>query len=92
MTSLGSNLIGDSTGGSGYVDGTNGDLVGTTGNPLDAKLNPLSDNGGPTQTHALLPGSPAIDLGNNTDALATDQRGQPRVVGERCDIGAYELQ
>lgn len=60
-------------------------------NPL---LAPLANNGGPTQTMALLPGSPAIDAGDNTTCAAApvngrDQRGQPR--GALCDIGAYEL-
>ncbi|MCH8923387.1 MAG: right-handed parallel beta-helix repeat-containing protein, partial [Planctomycetes bacterium] len=62
------------------------------------QLGPLADNGGPTETHALLPGSPAIDAGD-PDAVAGengvplfDQRGAPfaRVVNGRIDIGAYE--
>lgn len=62
-------------------------------------LGPLQDNGGPTETHALLVGSPAIDAGSNGSALdengaplTTDQRGQysPRIVGGTVDIGAYE--
>lgn len=59
----------------------------------DPMLAALADNGGPTQTLALLPGSPAIDAGNNVAALATDQRGPgyPRVVGVSADIGAYEV-
>ena len=68
------------------------------GSPLpdDPLLGPLQDNGGPTLTHALLPGSPAIDGGNpggctdNVGAtLTTDQRGRPR--GALCDMGAYEF-
>jgi hypothetical protein len=65
---------------------------------VDPLLGPLADNGGPTQTHALLAGSPAIDTGpdpvpdfpGNTE----DQRGTgfPRVVNGRVDIGAFELQ
>jgi len=39
-----------------------------------------------------MPGSPAIDTGNDVAGLATDQRGQPRVYGAFADIGAYELQ
>lgn len=58
----------------------------------DPKLLPLADNGGPTQTHALAPDSLAIDAGNNNANLPTDQRGYPRVVGVRADIGAYEFQ
>ncbi len=66
-------------------------------NPL---LGALQNNGGATQTHALLAGSPAIDAGNPTgctDAnnlvLTTDQRGLPRPypAGGRCDIGAFEF-
>ena len=77
-----------------------------TGNPLlaDPKVGPLQNNGGPTQTHALLVGSPAIDGGNPSGCrddlgalLTIDQRGFPRSVDgnndnvARCDIGAYEL-
>jgi HYR domain len=54
-------------------------------------LGPLQDNGGPTLTHALLPGSPAIDAGDNTDAPLMDQRGVPRPQGAAVDIGAFEL-
>ena len=70
----------------------------------DPKLSPLQNNGGPTQTHALLAGSPAIDAGDsngcrdNTGALLqTDQRGLPRATDGNgdgkaaCDIGAFEL-
>ncbi len=59
---------------------------------VDPKLGPLADNGGPTQTHALLPGSPAIDAGDNSGCPATDQRGVARPQGAACDIGAYEYQ
>ena len=71
-------------------------------NNHDPLLGPLQNNGGPTETMALLPGSPAIDAGNPsgcTDGqghlLKTDQRGMPRpdredIVG--CDMGAYERQ
>jgi CSLREA domain-containing protein len=63
-----------------------GDLPGV--NPL---LGPLANNGGPTDTSALLAGSPAIDAGNNATCPATDQRGVARPQGPACDIGAYEL-
>ena len=55
-------------------------------------LGPLNANGGPTRTHALLGGSPAINTGSNPLGLATDQRGAgfPRVNGGQADIGAYE--
>jgi hypothetical protein len=91
LTSRGHNLIGDGTGGSGY-DPT--DLVGTFGNPIDPKLGPLQDNGGPTLTMALLPDSPAINAGDPTNAPQWDQRGPgyPRVVNGMIDIGAYEHQ
>jgi len=51
-------------------------------------------NGGPTRTLMLLPGSPAIDTGANPDHLATDQRGAPfaRTAGGKTDMGAFELQ
>jgi len=57
----------------------------------DPLLGPLQDNGGPTQTHALLPGSPAIEHGSNTGGLLFDQRGRPREIGGLPDIGAYEF-
>jgi CSLREA domain-containing protein len=61
----------------------------------DPKLNALADNGGPTQTIALLAGSPAINAGDNAlipSGITTDQRGAgfPRIVGPQVDIGAYE--
>ncbi len=62
-----------------------GDKVKT--NPL---LAALADNGGPTETLALNPGSPAIDAGDAACA-ATDQRGVTRPQGPACDIGAFEL-
>jgi hypothetical protein len=55
-------------------------------------LGPLQDNGGPTWTHALLPGSPALDVGDPAQCPATDQRGVPRPQGAGCDIGAFELE
>ena len=61
---------------------------------VDPMLGPLQYNGGTTKTHALLPGSPAINAGSNTFALTTDQRtsGFDRVVGPTADIGAFEVQ
>jgi hypothetical protein len=71
-------------------------------NNIDPKLGPLQYNGGPTQTMALLSGSPAIDAGNPSGCadgqgqlLKTDQRGMPRPDKEDsggCDMGAYESQ
>lgn len=57
-------------------------------------LAPLGSNGGPTETHALLAGSPAIDSGDLTSTETTDQRGSGfvRLVGTNVDIGAVELQ
>jgi hypothetical protein len=65
-----------------------GNLMGA-----DPMLGPLASNGGPTQTQALLAGSPAINAGGNPLALSTDQRGVPyaRVVGAATDMGAYEF-
>jgi CSLREA domain-containing protein len=58
-------------------------------NPL---LGPLQDNGGQTNTLALLVGSPAIDAGTNAGCPPIDQRGVTRPQGSACDIGAYEFQ
>ncbi|MBX7105216.1 MAG: right-handed parallel beta-helix repeat-containing protein [Gemmataceae bacterium] len=73
------------------LTGTNA-LVGTESNPLDPFLGPLASNGGPTQTHLLLSGSPAFDAGNNLTGLMEDQRGTgfPRTIGVGTDIGATE--
>jgi hypothetical protein len=88
ITSSGHNLIGDTTGVSGFAPT---DLLNA-----DPLLGPLQDNRGPTQTHALLPGSPAIDAGdpNPEDPPEWDQRGPgfPRIVNGRIDIGAFEVQ
>jgi uncharacterized repeat protein (TIGR01451 family) len=93
LSRVGHNLIGDGSGATGF-DRT--DLVGTSLSPIDPKLGPLQDNGGPTFTEALLPGSPAIDTGDGTEPyLPTyDQRGNPfaRVSGRSVDIGAFEVQ
>jgi hypothetical protein len=92
FVSQGHNLSSDD--GSGFLTG-DGDLTN-----VDPLLGPLQDNGGPTWTMALLPGSPAIDAGDNTDAPDWDQRGPgfPRIVGiidpdnPIIDIGAFEVQ
>jgi predicted outer membrane repeat protein len=94
FASRGHNVIGDGSGNAGFSGP--GDLVGTAQKRLDPKLGPLQNNGGPTQTLALLAGSPAIDHGDSTDVPATDQRGQPRLKdgdgdGHKVvDIGAFE--
>jgi hypothetical protein len=97
LTTEGYNLIGSGAGCSGVTDGVDGDQVGTAAGPLDPQLGVLASNGGPSQTYALLPGSPALDAGNpaspGNDGSAcesTDQRGYSRPQGARCDIGAVE--
>ena len=90
FASLGNNLIGETDGSSGWVGS---DLTGTSAQPLNPLLAPLGNYGGPTQTVALLPGSPAIDAGNNAlipAGVTTDQRGLPRIVNGVVDIGAFE--
>ncbi|NJN76759.1 MAG: hypothetical protein HC796_12070 [Synechococcaceae cyanobacterium RL_1_2] len=86
FTSSGSNLIGDGNAISFFNQST--DIT----NNADPKLVPLGNNGGPTQTHAHLAGSPAIDKGSNPNNLTTDQRGAgfDRVKNGKADIGAYE--
>lgn len=88
VTSLGYNLSSDD--GGGYLNGP-GDQVNT-----DPMLGPLQDNGGATFTHALLPGSPAINTGDPsfTPPPSYDQRGSPfvRVFNGRIDIGSFEAQ
>lgn len=82
-----------------------GNFFGELANPLNPLLGPLADNGGPTQTHALLPGSPALDAGDPAIGFNPgefDQRGAPfsrvatgilsGVPQQRIDIGAYEAQ
>jgi hypothetical protein len=58
----------------------------------DVGLGLLADNGGPTLTHALLAGSPAIDAGDNAVCPVTDQRGVTRPQGTACDVGSYEYE
>ena len=96
FTSRGHNLIGNVGTATGFANGTNGDLVGTSGSPLDAKLGPLQNNGGPTQTRTPLAGSQAIDAGDDAGVAAVDQRGAPRQLDgnsdgtSHVDIGAVE--
>jgi hypothetical protein len=63
---------------------------GTSLGNTDPLLGPWQDNGGPTYTMALQPGSPAIDAGDPLACPSTDQRGLARPGGPACDIGAYE--
>ena len=99
LTSQGYNLIRIPPPGECNVAPMTGDLFFS-----DPQLGPLQDNGGPTQTHALLAGSLAIDAGipggcrdQFSALLTTDQRGFPRPSDgnndglTRCDIGAFEL-
>jgi hypothetical protein len=91
VNSLGFNLIGATDGSSGWISS---DLTGTSAKPLNPKLGPLSNNGGPTQTLLPLSGSPAINHGSNAlvpAGLTTDQRGLSRIVGGTVDIGAVEV-
>jgi hypothetical protein len=94
LATTGINLIGDL---SGY--GLTAGPTILTGDPL---LRPLANNGGPTQTMALRPGSPAIDAATAISGLTTDQRGFPRKVDgdgdsdgfgffSTTDLGAFEL-
>jgi hypothetical protein len=104
FSSKGFNLIGKKDGSTGFTAAT--DKKGTVASPLNPKLDPkgLRDNGGPTQTVALMAGSPAIDKGTSnglTGTLTTDQRGFARKVdntsipnatgGDGTDIGAFEF-
>jgi uncharacterized repeat protein (TIGR01451 family) len=99
-SSSSNNLIGDGTGMTGITNGTNGNKVGTGANPINPLLATLGNYGGPTPTHRLLPGSPAVDAGSDAlavdtigDPLATDQRGIgfPRFIGPAVDIGSVEV-
>jgi hypothetical protein len=91
LASLDYNLMEDASGCT--ISGDTGHNI--TG--LDPEMGTLANNGGPTKTHALLPGSPAFDAGYCPDVIA-DQRGYPRPfdidsldnVADGCDIGAYE--
>jgi CSLREA domain-containing protein len=99
------NIIGDGTGLTGIVNNANNNQIGTDAAPINPLLGPLQNNGGLTQTMALLPGSPALGRGAADPTLdsltTTDERGDPRVVaqsfyaqppgGGARDIGAFEL-
>ncbi|MFZ1371944.1 MAG: choice-of-anchor Q domain-containing protein, partial [Ferruginibacter sp.] len=105
IVSQGFNLVGRVDGSTGFTQPT--DLTGTIAAPLNPLLGTLANNGGRTQTHALLTGSPAIDKGSaanypvSTLPILTDQRDSIRPYdypaipdaagGNGSDIGAYEL-
>jgi Ca2+-binding RTX toxin-like protein len=93
LGTLGHNLIGAND--SCVASAGTGDQLGTVAAPIDPRLAPLADNGGSTDTHALLPGSPAVHAGSplqpgsgGSACAALDQRGVPR---SACDIGGYQL-
>jgi CSLREA domain-containing protein len=97
VISDGYNLIGDTDGAT--INQNPG--AGPNITDISPRLGPLADNGGPTKTHTLASTSPAIDQGNRSGVLATDQRGLARVNfpgvndatgGDGADIGAFELQ
>jgi hypothetical protein len=79
--------------GGNIADGNCHFTAASSRNNTDPKLDPngLQNNGGPTKTIALLPGSPAIDAAVSCPPPATDQRGIARPQGSGCDIGAYEV-
>ena len=81
VSSEGNNLDSDNTCGLGPFDLKN----------IDAKLGLLRENGGPTQTYSLNPGSPAIDTGKSLTDIRGDQRGVVRPQRKAYDIGAFEV-
>jgi hypothetical protein len=85
LTSLGHNISSDDSCAAAFTQP--GDR-----NNTDPMIGPLAENGGPTLTHALLPGSPAIDAAASAGAPATDQRGVARPQGAAPDIGAFEME
>jgi len=93
--SNGNNFIGTGIGSTGFVNGVNGDQVGTNISPLDPMLNPLGNYGGPTLSRTLQPTSTAIDAGNNAlvpIGIIYDQRGPgfPRIINGTVNIGSIE--
>ncbi|MDB5349626.1 MAG: cya 2 [Planctomycetota bacterium] len=84
---LGGNLIGNASGATGFTTST---LVGNSSFPIDPRVGPLTDNGGPTPTIALIYGSPAIGAATTT-APGSDQRGLTRPTASgSIDIGAFQ--
>src|SRR5262249_31184738 len=84
-------VVGVSAGHNLSSDGSCGFTAPGDLNNTDPMLGPLTNNGGPTETHALLAGSPAIDAGSgDCPPAGADQRGIVRAQGAACDIGAYE--
>jgi CSLREA domain-containing protein len=105
FNSLGNNLITDARNSTGFTNGTNGDQV-SNNNTINPLLGALADNGGQTDTRALLDGSPAINAGSScvytgtcsqplpqNFRLTTDQRkNNRRLGGSTVDVGAFEYQ
>jgi hypothetical protein len=104
FVSFGNNIITDARNSSGFTNGVNNDQV-SDANAIDPQLGPVTNNGGGTDTRALLAGSPAINTGSNCVISATcpvlphlpqfflssDQRsGFPRRTGDTVDVGAFE--
>lgn len=93
FTRQGVNLIGNNTSVEAIfpagLPNANGDLAGTSAVLLPARLGPLTNNGGPTMTMMPQPNSPALDR-IAASTLTTDQRGLPRVMWGKADIGAVE--
>ncbi len=85
----GFNVIGKVGSATGF--GAN-DRVGTVAAPLDARLEVLANNDGPTLTHALMADSPALNLATPLAAITTDQRGFPRSASSHNDAGSFEVQ
>ncbi|NER22597.1 MAG: DUF4347 domain-containing protein [Symploca sp. SIO1C2] len=81
--------LGDNTSNGDFLT-AEGNQVGTSANPINPMLGDLQDNGGPTFTHAPLPGSPVLDAANPLAGVIIDQRGISRPQGEGFDIGAVE--
>jgi uncharacterized repeat protein (TIGR01451 family)/CSLREA domain-containing protein len=86
LVSNGYNLVGSGTGCATIAT----DLTAAPGDMFTAVPEPLANNGGGTQTHALRPDSPALDAANPDTCPAVDQRGVARPQLDGCDIGAYE--
>jgi hypothetical protein len=77
--------------GGNIADDASCNLVTPSDQPsTDPLLGPLADNGGPTLTHALLAGSPAIDAAVDAACPPRDQRGVLRPAGAGCDVGSVE--
>ncbi len=104
FTSLGNNIVTDDRGSTGFSDGVIGDRV-SMDNSINPMLAPLADNGGQTDTHALLNGSPAVNAGNSCvwNATCPGPAAQVRLFWDQrrgflrggifnpVDIGAYEV-